>query len=609
MEDRILSRRDLDFLLFDWLQVQSLVTRPRYADHTRETFAAALDTYQSIAREQFAPHNKKSDQQEPRFDGERVMVIDEVKPALDAFAGAGLMAARQDYAVDGMQLPVTVERAGMACLMAANLATAGYAFLTIANAELLLAYGTPEQVRQFVGPMLAGRCFGTMCLSEPQAGSSLADIRTRAQPQGDGTYRLFGNKMWISGGDHEVSQNIVHLVLAKVPGTDGQLQPGVQGISLFLVPKHLPDAEGKLIARNDVVVAGLNHKMGWRGLPNCLLNFGEGRHRPGGAPGAVGYLVGEVGKGLACMFKMMNEARIAVGLSAAALGYTGYLHALDYAGSRPQGRLPAGKRATDPQVPIIQHADVRRMLLAQKAYVEGALALALYSARLVDEQFTASGPDDRRRAEQLLDLLTPITKSWPSQWCLAANDLAIQVHGGYGYTREYNVEQFYRDNRLNPIHEGTFGIQALDLLHRKLRQHEGASLKLLEDRVRATVNAALARPSLRDDAVRLSSAWDHVQRVANGLQQVEDVDRRLANAGPFLEAFGHVVLAWIWSEQALVAERLLAIAQDEASCDFHRGKLQASRYFHAWELPRVHAWLQVLQPVDTTCLDMRDAWF
>ena len=472
----ILSRRDLNFLLYEWLRVEELTSIPRYSEHTRETFDAALDTCEKIATELFATHNKKSDQQEPHFDGETVHIIPEVKTALDAFNAAGLMAAGQDYELGGMQLPLVVEKACFAYFLGANAATAAYPFLTIGNANLLLTYGTSAQIDAFVRPEMDGRFFGTMCLSEPQAGSSLSDITTRAEFEGESPlgqqYRLRGNKMWISGGEHELSENIVHLVLAKIPGPDGKLTPGVSGISLFVVPKYLVNGDGSLGEHNDVVLAGLNHKMGYRGTTNCLLNFGEGvKYRPGDKAGAIGYLVGQPGRGLACMFHMMNEARIGVGLGAAVLGYAGYLHALDYARNRPQGRAigKGGKDSASPQVKLIEHADIRRMLLAQKSYTEGALALNLYCAKLVDEERAAQAVGDttaRESATLLLDILTPIAKSWPSQWCLEANNLAIQVHGGYGYTREYNVEQFYRDNRLNAIHEGTHGIQGLDLLGR-----------------------------------------------------------------------------------------------------------------------------------------------
>jgi hypothetical protein len=409
--------------------------------------------------------------------------------------------------------------------------------------------------------------------------------------------------MWISAGEHELSENIVHLVLAKIPGGP----PGVKGISLFIVPKKLVNADGSLGERNDVVLAGLNHKLGYRGITNTLLNFGEGKHRPGGKEGAVGYLVGEENKGLACMFHMMNSARIGVGLGATMLGYTGYLHALDYARTRPQGRHPQSKDPASPQVPIIEHADVKRMLLAQKAYVEGALALNLYCARLVDEEKTAPAETARRAATLLLDILTPIAKSWPSQWCLEANSLAIQVHGGYGYTRDYNVEQFWRDNRLNPIHEGTHGIQGLDLLGRKVTMQGGAAFKALGDEVGKTVRRALQveDADTRRFAADLANMTERVAAATRKLYAPNDLNKTLANSSVYLEAFGHLVMAWIWLEQSLAASS----NYHEADSDFYHGKWQACRYFFLWELPKVGPMLDLLESIDTTTLDMRDAWF
>jgi alkylation response protein AidB-like acyl-CoA dehydrogenase len=607
MQSKILSRRDLDFLLYEWLNVEALTERTRYADHSRETFDAAIDTCEQIANDLFAPHNKKNDQQEPHFDGEQVSMIPEVKAALDVFSKAGLMAAGQDFDVGGMQLPVVVEKAGFAYFKGANVGTSSYPFLTIGNANTLMKCGTPEQIETFVKPMLEGRFFGTMCLSEPQAGSSLSDIVTRAEPQEDGTYRLTGNKMWISAGEHELSENIVHLVLAKVPGPDGKLIPGVKGISLFIVPKKLVNADGSIGERNDVVLAGLNHKMGYRGTTNCLLNFGEGKFKPNGKAGAVGYLVGEVHRGLANMFHMMNEARIGVGLGAVMLGYTGYLHALDYARNRPQGRHPLNKDPAKPQLPIIEHTDVRRMLLAQKSYVEGGLALALYCAKLVDDERTADSPDVRKHATLLLDILTPIAKSWPSQWCLEANNLAIQVHGGYGYTREYNVEQFYRDNRLNPIHEGTHGIQGLDLLGRKVTMQNGAAFAALKTEIERTIETARGQAELRTHAQALEAALGRMTEVTATLHAVGDANRTLANASIYLEAFGHMTLAWIWLEQALKAVGKTGADQHDA--DFYRGKLQACAYFFNWELPKIGPQLALLESIDTTTLDMQDGWF
>ncbi len=612
MSSTILSRRDLAFLLYEWLDVERLAERPRFADHGRETFDAALDTAERIATDLFAPHNKKNDQNEPHVVDGKVAIIPEVKAALDAWSEAGLLAAAQDYELGGMQLPCVVEKAVSAYGMAANVATSAYLLLTLGNANTLLKTATPLQVERFVRPMLAGDFFGTMCLSEPQAGSSLSDITTRAEPDpqdgpdGERQYRLRGNKMWISGGEHELAGNIVHLVLAKIPGPDGRLIPGVKGISLFIVPKYLLDADGKPGERNDVVLAGLNHKMGNRGTTNCLLNFGEGQYRPGGRAGAVGYLVGQQHQGLANMFHMMNEARIGVGMGATVLGVTGYLHALDYARTRLQGRHPAQKDPAQPQLPIIAHTDVRRMLLAQKAYAEGSLALVLYSARLVDEQRTAPDEAARLKADRLLDILTPITKSWPAQWCLEANSLAIQVHGGYGYTREYNVEQFYRDNRLNAIHEGTHGIHGLDLLGRKVSIQNGALFAALGEEIGATVARArdVASADLRDYAAQLDAAWQRVVTVTQALYGAGDMNRTLANASLYLEAVGHVVVAWLWLEQALACP-----PGGGSEPDFYQGKLQACRYFYQWELPKTGPQLDLLAQLDTTALDMQDAWF
>ena len=595
MRSTLLSRRDLDFLLYEWLDVELLTKRPRYAEHSRDTFDAVLELSEQVATEHFAPHNKTNDAQEPYVgDDGRVVLVPEVKAALDVFAQTGLIASSMDESVGGMQLPHVVSGACFAWFQAANVGTSSYPFLSIGNANLLLEHGTPEQVDMYVRPMVEGRFFGTMCLSEPQAGSSLADVATRAEPQDDGSYRLFGNKMWISAGEHELSENIVHLVLAKIPGSP----PGVKGISLFVVPKVVVETG----ERNDVVLAGLNHKMGYRGTTNTLLNFGEGVHTPGGRAGAVGHLVGEPHRGLAYMFHMMNEARIGVGSGATALGYTGYLKSLQYARERPQGRPVAAKDPSAPQVPIIQHADVRRMLLAQKSYVEGALALVLYCGKLVDDEKTAETPAERERAHLLLDTLTPVAKSWPSQWCLEANSLALQVLGGYGYTREYDVEQHYRDNRLNPIHEGTHGIQALDLLGRKVVMHGGAGLALLAE----TIGATTARAGdLGGEAAALAAQVQAVVgRVVDVTAQVwgsGDVELSLANATAYLEAVGHTVLAWIWLEQWLTA--------DGRDGDFYDGKRQAARYFFAHELPRTGPQLDLLAALDRTTLDMRDSWF
>ncbi len=628
-------RPTVDFLLYQWLDAEKLQARERFADHSRETFDAVLDTSERIAREKYAPFNRQVDLEEPRTETEpdgtlRVVLPHATYEARRAYAESGLLSAAQDYDIGGMQLPYTVEAAANSFFAAASISI-GSNLLTSGNANLLMVHGTELQKQVFALNEFNGRWSGTMCLSEPQAGSSLSDVATRAVPDGEGfetdplgpRYRLKGNKMWISSGDHELTENIVHLVLAKIPGPDGKLVPGTKGISLFIVPKKLVDTNGQLTGvRNDVALAGLNHKLGWRGTTNTLLNFGEGKYPVGGeagagldgaGSGAVGYLVGQPGKGLHCMFHMMNEARIGIGMAATMLGLAGYYASLDYAKNRPQGRPVQGpkdgaaavvKDAAQPQVRIIEHADVKRMLLAQKSYGEGALALNLFCARLVDEQHTgdAAAADEARL---LLEVLTPIAKSWPSEWCLEANSLAIQIHGGYGYTRDFPVEQYWRDNRLNMIHEGTHGIQAMDLLGRKVLMEGGRGLQLLAGRINATIERAIQVPALAAHANALGKALQDVGAATKAAWATGQPADALANAVPYMQAFGHTVLAWVWLDVALATLAADAALAQPASV----GRMGAMRFFFHYELPKIGAWLQVVSTRDATCASFPEEAF
>ncbi|MBU3056108.1 acyl-CoA dehydrogenase [Pseudomonas indica] len=600
MSETLLSSRNLAFELYEVLDAEALTQRERFAEHSRETFDAALGTARSIAENLFAPHNRKNDENEPEYVNGEARLIPEVKPAVDAFLEAGFLNATRTFEQGGMQLPNLLSQACFAHFQSANIATSSYAMLTMGAANLIEAFGSEEQKQRFLQPMIEGRFFGTMALTEPHAGSSLADIRTRAEPAGDGTYRIKGNKIFISGGDHPLSENIVHMVLAKLPDAP----PGVKGISLFIVPKFLVNDDGSLGQRNDVLLAGLFHKMGWRGTTSTALNFGDNGE-------CVGYLVGKPHHGLAYMFQMMNEARIGVGMGAIMLGYAGYLYSLEYARERPQGRLPDGKDPTSKPVPIVQHADVRRMLLTQKAYVEGAFDLGLYAARLFDDTETLPTEDERKQAHELLDLLTPIVKSWPSEFCLKANELAIQILGGHGYTREYPVEQYYRDNRLNPIHEGTHGIQSLDLLGRKVAQNNGAGLKQLTRLIQDCCRRAAEHPSLdalRQPLEQLLARLSAVTLALLGDLMQGKVNQALANSALYLKVFGHAVIGWRWLEQAIRAEQGLA-GGNPADADFYKGKLQAARYFLTWEVPSCHHELALLEARDPTCLEMQDTWF
>ncbi len=598
MSSNLLSARNLSFLLHEWLDVELLSSRPRFAEHSRETYDALLELCEQLATDHFAPHFRASDEHEPSFDGTTVTVLPEVGAALRRFAEVDGFALGADAEVGGLQVPSTVGTACATWFTAANIGTICYAFLTQANAGLLLEHASPEVRERFVPPMLQGRWFGTMAMSEAHAGSSLGDITTRAVPQDDGTYRLFGSKMWISGGDHELAENIVHLVLARMP----EAPEGTRGISLFVVPKFVVGEDGSLGERNDVTIAGINHKLGSRGTVNTAPVFGDGAFMPGGAPGAIGHLVGEPHKGLKYMFHMMNAARLAVGTAATGTAYAAYLKSLEYARTRPQGRAVTTTDQAQPQVPIIEHTDVRRMLLAQKAYVEGALALTLYCARLLDDERTAPTAQEREEAGRVLGVLTPIVKSWPSQWGQESNSLAIQVLGGAGYTRDHDVEQHWRDQRLNPIHEGTHGIQAMDLLGRKVLLDGGAGLMTLAARIEqaiARAREAGGRPAVWAD--QLKAQLDRFGEVTLGLAGLGEPEKVLANATSYLEAAGHLVVAWLWLEQALAA--------GERAGDFYDGKRQAAAYFFATELPKVTPMLDLLASGDLTALEMRDAWF
>lgn len=560
--DVLPTRGLLDFLLFDWLGEHE-----RGAD--RETTLAILDMAQKLASNSFLPCYRKGDVEEPIIDQGRARIVPEISAALRQFGESGLFGASFPETLGGMGLSSAVTHAVVhATFCAANVAAAGYALLTMANARLIAAFGTKAQIDHFAGPQISGRWFGTMCLSEPHAGSSLGDIRTRASFSGEDDlgrrYRLVGNKMWISGGDQDTSENLVHLVLAKVARPDGTLPEGTKGISLFIVPKLLPDG-----ASNDVAVAGLNHKLGSRGTTNCLLNFGE-------KDGATGWLIGSEGQGMAQMFMMMNESRINVGIGAAALGYRGYRESLLYASERLQGRAVGD--AAGPQIPIIKHPDVRRMVLQQKSYSEGAIALCLYAAKLVDDQ--------EEEARDLLALLTPVVKTWPSEFCLIANDLAIQVHGGYGYTRDFNVEQLWRDNRLNAIHEGTTGIQAIDLLRRKLLLSDGKALNVLRRRINATASAADRVASWSPAARSLLEFWDATERVIEGLRS-RGLPAALDDATLFQRAFGHGVIAWLWLDKLVHSS---ACPDDQT----RKGISYGCQFFFEMELPQAHSWLSIV---------------
>ncbi|RQP23689.1 acyl-CoA dehydrogenase [Piscinibacter terrae] len=600
MPDTLIRRRDLSFLLHDVLTVSQLTHAPRYAEHSRETFDAAIDAAYRLAEEQFAPHNRAGDSREPELVDGQVQLIAPVGRALKAFADAGFLAATFGEADGGMQLPRVVANACWALFKGANVATDTYATLSIGVANMIDAFGTPRQRERLLPALLSGRFFGTMVLTEPHAGSSLAEITSSAAPTGDGRYRIKGNKIFITAGDHELGENIIHLVLARLPDAPA----GVKGISLFVVPKFREDG-----STNDVSLAGLIHKMGSKGTTSAMLNFGERGE-------CIGELLGQPHQGLACMFQMMNEARINVGIASSALACAGYLHSLAYARERMQGRETPDPRS--PQVAIVKHADVRRMLLAQKCVAEGGLLLCLHGALLSDLHDVAPSAAERDNARLMLDLLTPVIKAWCAKHGTLANSLAVQVHGGYGYTREYAVEQFYRDNRLNSIHEGTDGIQAIDLLGRKVGMASGGAMQALGAQMAATITEArdVAHLTAAPEptraahwATQLEQAWVALESTTQTLLALlpHEPRRALAHASLYLDTFGHTVVAWMWLRQALAAIRLLGTAQGD-DIPFLRGKLAAAHHFFHAELPMAMAAHAVLRSLDPALAELDDAW-
>jgi alkylation response protein AidB-like acyl-CoA dehydrogenase len=603
MNSALINSRDLQFILFELLEVEGLCQSDRYKHCDKAMFEATLEMAHRIALAKFEPLAKICDEAEPRIEEGRTILPDGVAEALNAYIDAGLLNASSDLSEGGLQLPVTVSQACTALFVAANPALSVYPFVTNGVATVISNHGSEAQKKLFVEPLRTGRWFGVMAISETQAGSSVGDLKTAATRTEAGHYLIAGSKMWITGAAQDFTENIVHLVLARIKGAPA----GTRGISLFIVPKYRLSESGHPNVWNDVKVVGLNHKMGFRGISNTVLSFGDQND-------CHGYLVGEPNNGLRCMFDLINEARIWVGTGAAALGYSGYVRSLDYAKQRTQGRTAANRDPNTPQVPIIEHADIRRLLLTQKAYVEGGLCLALYCAWLVDQSKIAASIGDRDQEAKLtllLEILTPIIKSWPSEFCLEANKHAIQVLGGYGYTRDFPLERLYRDNRLNAIHEGTYGIQANDLLSRKVEIARGRAFQLVLSLMAETAELAKQRPTLEwhgDQLNQYLTRLTDVTQKITGLLGTSETERALANAVQYLDAFGHIVVGWMWLRQALIAETAL---RDDAHGDraFYKGKLSACEFFYRRELPKVTHFLDLVEQCEATCFDMQPDYF
>jgi len=482
---------------------------------------------------------------------------------------------------------------------AANYSASVYPMLTTEAALLIESFGSEELKNTYVPNMFAGKWQGTMALTEPQAGSSLADIATTAEATDKGYYKMRGQKIFISGSEHNGVDNVVQLLLARIKGAPA----GVRGISLFVVPNKRFDEQGTLVP-NDVNVTGIYHKLGYKGCPICQLSLGE-------EDDCRGYLVGEPNKGLGYMFQMMNAARIGIGLGAAAIGSAAYYASLEYSRERPQGRRSTEKDPTIPQVPIIEHADVKRMLLFERAVVEGALSFLMQCSKYSDLKMVLTGEEKEKNA-LLLDLLTPVAKSYPSEMCVWSVSQGLQCLGGYGYCDEFPLEQYYRDVRIHPIHEGTTGIHGITLLGRNVSIQNGKAFQLYLEEINRAIREAEGFAELKDYASELKDATAKLEKTTSCLLSIakeKGQDVFLADATLYLELFGIVSIAWQWLLQAIAATRALRNQLTEEDVLFYEGKIYTFRYFFGYELVKIEGLVKRLSRTDGLTVDMKQEHF
>jgi len=595
------SKRDLQFNLYQLLNVEQLTQYAYFQDHNRESFDMVLDAAEQIADKMLRPLLTEMDRKEPQLIDGKICVHEGMKAVTRRFGEDGWINATFNYEEGGQQLPVTVHNAAAFIFQAANYSASVYPFLTTGAANLIRSFGSQELIDTYTPHMYNGRWQGTMALTEPNAGSSLSDISTSATPTDtEGVYHIQGQKIFISCGDHDACENVVHLLLAKIKGGPA----GTKGISLFVVPQQRVTSEG--LVPNGVTAAGVYHKMGYKGAPIAHLMFGSDTD-------CVGYLVGEEHKGLSYMFQMMNEARVGVGTNAAAIGTAAYYGSLAYAKERPQGRIITAKDPSQPQTLIINHADVKRMLLFQKSVVEGSLALLLQCGLWSDIAHVADG-EEKERAALLLDLLTPIAKSYPSEMCCQTTSAAVQILGGAGYTTDFSLEQYYREARIHPIHEGTTGIHGLDLLGRKITLKGGKAVLLLVEEMKQTIDQARSltqEPRLALWAEQLEKALLKVQQVTGQLLVMASTNAEvfLADATLYLEMFGITTIAWQWLKQGIVASEALGSTSSGTDMNFYQGKLATVSYFFEYELVKTSALAKRLLSKEPVTIEMQPEWF
>ena len=587
MAEKYVDVDTLKYMLYDVHNLEELLSRERFQDHDKESLDMFLDSVKEFADRELFPYCKEMDENPAYHKDGKVFVHDQVKTMMYKGGEMGLISAPFDYDSGGLQIPLMTQTAVYYTLDAANNHLPGYAALTSGSAELIVHFGNKELNETYVPKMLSGQWGGTMCLTEPQAGSSLSDITTKATPTDDGFYKILGQKIFISGGDNNFTENIVHLVLARIEGAP----KGTKGISLFVVPKNRPTENGNL-EFNDVTTVADFQKMGQRGYCTTHLGFGD-------ADNCRGWLVGEANKGLHYMFLMMNGARIAVGRGASAIASAAYYASLQYANERPQGRKLSsdGKKNPDEnQTLIINHPDVRRMLLQQKSVVEGSMSLTFLSAKYYDIIETATSPEEKEKYNLLLEMIIPIVKTYPSEAGREAIDNGLQVLGGYGFCTDFILQQYYRDIRIFALYEGTTGIQSQDLLGRKVTMQNGKALQLLSAEIMKTIQEASKVEGLQSYAKTLGAKLQLTQKVLGHLMphaMKGDYERYLADASVFMEFLSLVIIGWTWLDLGLNATNALT-TEGKYSKEFYESKIHTMKYFFTYEIPKTSGLAEIL---------------
>ncbi len=580
MADKHFSRRNIDFTLFEVLEIEELTHYDFFNAHDKATFGMVLDAITDIAEKIMKPAFVDSDRHQPELIEGVVKVHQGVHDFYKAFSETGLLSAPFPFEYNGQQLPKVVNAAAEFIAGGAHNSFIMYSDLTKGAANLIVKFGTEEQKQEFALKMLSGEWTGTMCLTETQAGSSLSDVATMASPLPNGSYKIKGQKIFISAGDHDVTDNIVHLVLARIEDAP----PGTKGISLFIVPKKRLDTEGGHLVSNDVSSIGIYHKMGQKATPAMHLGFGE-------KDDCIGYLLGEQNRGLPHMFLMMNGARLGVGLGGIHIASAAYYASLQYANERPQGRRLNKKGALGEPTTIIHHPDVRRMLLFQKAIVEGGFCLILQCFKYLDLERVEETPSVKQHYNDLLELLTPVAKTFGAEMGMVATNQGVQVLGGYGYTEDFELEQLARDVRIMSLYEGTTGIQAQAVLGRQIPRQGGKAIDLWINEVKKDIEAAHAFDALTSYANVLENNVNDWKKTTQHLLSVAgkgDLEVFLSDATLYIELFGILNIAWMWLKQAAVAQKaLIKKVPTGEEQQFYASKIHTMRFYFHYELPKV----------------------